>query len=66
MPAAVVLLLQLVAFPMPLGAWLSGLVYGLVGSLAAVGLVLVWRSNRVLNFAQGDLGGFPATLAVHW
>jgi len=63
-PAAVVLLLQLLVFPMPLGAWLSGLVYGLVGSLAAVGLVLVWRSNRVLNFAQGDLGGFPATLAV--
>ena len=63
-PAAVVLLLQLVAFPMPLGAWLSGLVFGLVGSLAAVGLVLVWRSNRILNFAQGDLGGFPATLAV--
>jgi len=64
MPALVVLALQLVFFRMPLGAWASGAILGLVGSLAAVGLVLVWRSNRILNFAQGDLGGFPATLAV--
>ena len=27
-------------------------------------MALVWRSNRVVNFAQGDLGTFPATLTV--
>jgi branched-chain amino acid transport system permease protein len=49
---------------MPLGAVASGVVLGLLGSLGAVGLALIWRANRVINFAQGDLGAFPATLAV--
>ncbi len=51
-------------FPVPLGAAFSGLIIGLLGALGAVGLALVWRSNRVVNFAQGDLGVFPATLTV--
>ena len=63
-PAVLVVAVQLVAFPMPLGAAFSGLILGLLGSLGAVGLALVWRSNRVINFAQGDLGAFPATLSV--
>jgi branched-chain amino acid transport system permease protein len=63
-PAAAIVALQALAFPMPLGAVLSGAVLGLLGALAAVGLALVWRANRVVNFAQGDLGAFPATLTV--
>ena len=63
-PAALILAVQLVLFPMPVGALFSGLILGLLGALGAVGLALVWRSNRVVNFAQGDLGAFPATLAV--
>jgi branched-chain amino acid transport system permease protein len=59
-----ILVVQLVFFPMPIGASFSGLIIGLLGSLGAIGLALVWRSNRVVNFAQGDLGVFPATLAV--
>lgn len=55
---------QLIWFPMPLGGVLSGVVLGLLGALGAVGLALIWRANRVINFAQGDLGAFPATLAV--
>ena len=25
--------------------------------MVAMGLVLVYRANRIINFAQGDLGG---------
>lgn len=56
--------LALVVFPMPLGAAFSGLVLGLLAALAAVGLALIWRANRIVNFAHGDLGTFPATLTV--
>ncbi len=62
-PAAIVAL-QLIVFPMPVGAMFSGFIVGMIGALGAVGLALVWRSNRVVNFAQGDLGAFPATLTV--
>ena len=44
------------------------IVYGvIIGSLTALtsfGLALVYRSNRVINFAQADLGAVPASLAV--
>ncbi|MFN7968601.1 MAG: ABC transporter permease [Acidimicrobiales bacterium] len=63
-PAVVVVAIQLIWFPMPAGGVLSGVILGLLGALGAVGLALVWRANRVVNFAQGDLGAFPATLAV--
>ncbi len=63
-PPVLILLFQMVVFPLPAGAMLSGAILGLVGALGAVGLALVWRANRVVNFAQGDLGAFPATLTV--
>ena len=63
-PVAAVVVLQLVLFPMPLGEWLQGAVLGLLGSLMAVGLCLVYRLNKTINFAQGDLGTAPAVLAV--
>lgn len=63
-PALLIVLVQLVVFPMPIGAMFSGLILGMLGALGAVGLALIWRSNRIVNFAQGDLGAFPATLAV--
>ena len=63
-PAAGVLVLQLVFFPMPVGALLSGAITGTIAALGAVGIALIWRANRIVNFAQGDLGVFPATLAV--
>ncbi|UDY35761.1 ABC transporter permease [Dermatobacter hominis] len=63
-PALAIVAIQLVWFPMPSGGVLTGVVLGLLGSLAAIGLALVWRANRVINFAQGDLGAAPATLAV--
>ena len=62
-PVAVVAL-QLIAFPMPAGVMLQGVVVGLLGALVAVGMSLVYRTNRVLNFAQVQLGLAPAALAV--
>jgi branched-chain amino acid transport system permease protein len=63
-PVAAVLAAQLVLFPMPLGVWVEGAIFGLLGSLMAVGLALVYRLNKVVNFAQGDLGTAPATMSV--
>lgn len=63
-PAAAVLVVQLWLFPMPAGVWLRGVVLGLLGSLMATGLGLVYRLNKIVNFAQGDLGTAPAVLAV--
>ena len=39
-----------------------GLVRGLIISLIAMGIVLVYRSSRVINFAVGDLGVPAAAL----
>jgi ABC-type branched-subunit amino acid transport system ATPase component/ABC-type branched-subunit amino acid transport system permease subunit len=48
-----------------LGA-ITGMVYGMV----AVGLVLVYRASRIINFAQGAIGAFGAAIAgvavVEW
>ena len=51
-------------WPAPLGVYVQGVVIGGLTSLIAFGLALTYRSNRIINFAQGDLGGIPATLAV--
>jgi ABC-type branched-subunit amino acid transport system ATPase component/ABC-type branched-subunit amino acid transport system permease subunit len=42
-----------------------GLTTGLTYSLLAMGVVLIYRTSRVLNFAQGDLGALLAGL-VPW
>jgi branched-chain amino acid transport system permease protein len=60
---AAVLVLQLAAYPMPFGVWCQGLILGLLDALVAVGLALVYRANRILNFAQADLGTVPTVLA---
>jgi ABC-type branched-subunit amino acid transport system ATPase component/ABC-type branched-subunit amino acid transport system permease subunit len=40
----------------------SGLVNGLAIGLLALGIVLIYRSSRVINFAVGALGAFAAAL----
>lgn len=47
----------------PVAVLFTGLVDGAVTSLAAVGVVLVYRSTRILNFAQMAIGGAGAQLA---
>lgn len=62
-PAALVVIQQ-VLWPAPSGAIVQGVVLGLLTSLVGVGIILVHRANRVLNFAQGELGLLPTTVAV--
>ena len=63
-PALALVAVQLVWFGMPMGAWIRGIVLGLLTALLAMGMALVYRANRVVNFAQADLGFVPTTLAV--
>ncbi|MHB8463993.1 MAG: ABC transporter permease subunit [Acidimicrobiales bacterium] len=39
-----------------------GLVTGMVYGILAVGLVLVYRSSKIINFAHGEIGAFGAAL----
>lgn len=61
-PPAAILALQQLAYPLPLGVWARGALVGGVTALIALGMALVYRSNRIVNFAQGDLGAAPAVL----
>lgn len=63
-PALALLALQILLFPVPAGVLLRGVIIGLLGALIAVGMALIYRANRILNFAQSDLGGMPGALAV--
>ncbi len=42
--------------PIPNFVLVQGVITGLNYGLLALGLVLIYRTNRVLNFAQGQLG----------
>ena len=57
------LLVQLLWSP-PAGIVVQGALLGGLSALLALGLALVYRAHRILNFAQGDLGAAPASLAV--
>lgn len=46
----------------PLFTVIVGVILGLTYGLLAVGLVLVYKSNRVLNFAHGELGAVSAVV----
>lgn len=54
---------------LPVGIFGSGLVFGALAALAVVGLVLIYRSSRIINFAQvqvGALGGLVFFLLVRF
>jgi ABC-type branched-subunit amino acid transport system ATPase component/ABC-type branched-subunit amino acid transport system permease subunit len=48
----------------PAGIVVFGALVGGLTALISLGIALVYRANRILNFAQGDLGFAPASLAV--
>src|SRR4051794_20845032 len=66
------LLLIGVIYPAPLSLIAEGIILGALSGLVAVGLVLVYRANRIVNFAQGSLGALGGILAAslivgeHW
>jgi branched-chain amino acid transport system permease protein len=64
-PALGILVLQRLFFPVPAGVYVFGAILGLLNALVAVGMALVYRANRILNFAQSDLGMAPSTLAAN-
>ncbi len=49
---------------LPVGVVALGLVLGSLEALTALGLVLVYRAARIVNFAQADIGGLAAGVAV--
>lgn len=48
----------------PLGVVLQGVVFGTVTGLLAIGLVLIYRTNNIINFAYGAMGGVAGMLSV--
>lgn len=63
---AVVLLLLSQVFPQawPLGRIVQGVVLGAASGLLAVGLVLVYRTARMINFAYGAMGSCAAEVGI--
>lgn len=49
---------------MPAGIVLLGAVLGSLTGLSAVGLVLVYRASRIVNFSQASLGSAAGVLAI--
>lgn len=52
------------ATPIPRGVFLEGAVIGTLYAFVAMGLILVHRSHRIINFAQAQLGAVPAVVAL--
>lgn len=50
--------------PVPRGVIVGGAVIGALYGLVAMGLILVYRANRIINFAQAQLGSVPAVVAL--
>ena len=57
--------IPLTNFQVPLEEVVLGLVTGLTYALLAVGLVMVYKTSRVLNFAHGEMGALAAGL-IPW
>jgi ABC-type branched-subunit amino acid transport system ATPase component/ABC-type branched-subunit amino acid transport system permease subunit len=57
---------------LPVEVLLPGLISGGLTAFTAFGLILIFRSARVINFAQANMAGFATTLTVllvgvqHW
>ncbi|HUP85951.1 MAG TPA: ABC transporter permease [Acidimicrobiales bacterium] len=51
-------------FPAPPSILFLGAITGSLNALIALGIVLVYRANRIINFATGDIGAFGGVLAV--
>jgi branched-chain amino acid transport system permease protein len=46
------------------GTVLGGTIEGFLIALVALGIAIVYRANRIVNFSAADLGGTPAILAL--
>ncbi|HSS11212.1 MAG TPA: ABC transporter permease [Acidimicrobiales bacterium] len=57
-------LARVLAKGLPPGIVLFGVIYGSLCALVAIGIVLVYRANRIINFAQAQLGVLAAVVAI--
>ena len=60
--AAGLLAVNRAGFDTPPAVVVLGSIIGITYGLLAVGLVLVYRSNRIINFAHGEVGAFAAAI----
>ncbi len=63
-PLVLLVVLSVIVWDPTLGIIVRGALVGSISALLAVGIALVYRANRIVNFAQGDLGVVPALLAI--
>lgn len=49
---------------MPWGVITQGVIFGTSYALVAMGLILVYRTTRIVNFAYGAMGAMPGSLSV--
>jgi ABC-type branched-subunit amino acid transport system ATPase component/ABC-type branched-subunit amino acid transport system permease subunit len=52
----------LLGYDIPLSVIVLGVISGMTYGLLSVGLLIVYRSNRVINFAHGEIGAFAAAV----
>ncbi|MDP1820151.1 MAG: ABC transporter permease [Acidimicrobiales bacterium] len=48
----------------PWGIVVAGMIVGTVTALLAMGLILIYRTNRFINFAYGSMGSFAGVIAI--
>ena len=65
-PAALIMLISTAFWPAKLGVLVRGATIGLLTALVAIGMALIYRANRVVNFSQADLGYAPGFVVVTW
>src|SRR5262245_54428320 len=58
------LVVQHFLWPAPAGVLVRGVIIGGLTALISFGIALVYRANRIVNFAQGDMGLVPTMAAV--
>lgn len=62
--AAVFLLVNQVVFGPPFKLLITGTAGGSLYGLIAIGIILIYRTNRIVNFAAAGLGAVPAVFSV--
>lgn len=53
-----------ITFEVPVVAVVLGVIVGLSYALLALGLILIYRSTRVINLAHGEMGAFAAAIVA--
>ncbi|HUY86033.1 MAG TPA: hypothetical protein VMU77_02880, partial [Acidimicrobiales bacterium] len=49
---------------LPFGEGVQGIIYGALNAMTAMGLILIYRSARIINFAQAEIGGLCSSFSV--